>query len=285
MKTRKYNIYDYLRHIRGRVSGGNYGGGYYVDNNAAMRFNDWFYMSNGVLHCRYPFAGDSEVSAYQATDSSTFQEQIYSYIDETQVENTSIMEAKINQSKVEQIANSSLMEARLKTEIAQNSSTLEDRIKSYIEQYYISKPVVLYETDGSTGLIGVNNNQLGYNWQLENYDFTPYKYLKCYFKEADYKISSNSLTPAMIIELPLDEAVLDKSDNSTTDKTTPCDIYVAGGTAVSPSDQNQIYTILVAVDSTKTKFQVVCQNIIYGTTYTNVNNNGRYCYKIIGCFD
>ena len=155
---------------------------------------------------------------------------------------------------------------------------------TYLSQNYVRKPDILYETDGTTGLLGVNNNELGENWQLENYDFTPYKYLKCYIKVADYKTSSNSLTPAMVIELPLDAASKAKADNSTI-QGTPCDMYIAGGTAVSPSDQNQIFSALVAVDTTKTKFQVVCENRIYGTAQTNVNDNGRYCYKIEGCYD
>lgn len=142
----------------------------------------------------------------------------------------------------------------------------------------VSKPIVLYETDGTTGLLGVNNNTLGNNWQLENYDFTPYKYLRCYLKMANLATNSNALTPAMIIELPLDDA--SKATGSGN-----CDMYVAGHTAVSPSNQNQVYTVLVAVDSTKTKFQVVCENRLYGTVQTNVNSDGRYLYRIEGCFD
>ena len=142
----------------------------------------------------------------------------------------------------------------------------------------VSKPIVLYETDGTTGLLGVNNNTLGNNWQLENYDFSPYKYLRCYLKMANLATNSNALTPAMIIELPLDDASKAMGSGN-------CDMYVAGHTAVSPSNQNQVYTVLVAVDSTKTKFQVVCENRLYGTVQTNVNSDGRYLYRIEGCFD
>ena len=69
-------------------------------------------------------------------------------------------------------------------------------------------------------------------------------------------MTSNALTPAMIIEVPLDEAALAKSagDSTTLSPKTPCDIYVAGGAACNPSDQNRVFNVLVAVDSTKTKF-------------------------------
>ena len=75
----------------------------------------------------------------------------------------------------------------------------------YVQQHFIRKPDVLYETDGTTGLLGINNNSLSTNWQLENMNFTPYKYLKCYFKNSDYEQTSNYLTSALVIILPLDE--------------------------------------------------------------------------------
>lgn len=159
-------------------------------------------------------------------------------------------------------------------------------LKEYIDSNFAKMPVVLYETDGTTGLLGVNNNELGYNWQLENQDFTPYKFLRCYIKEADMSITGNALTPSMVIDLPLDVAALAKSANDSTalNPLTPCDIYVAGAAACNPSDQNRVFNVLVAVDSTKTKFQVVCENSLYGTAQTNRNTDGRYCYKIEGYY-
>lgn len=157
------------------------------------------------------------------------------------------------------------------------------------QEEFARKPLVLYETDGTSGLLGVNSNELGYNWQLSGYNFTPYKFLRCYIKVADYNIENNRLTPAMVIDLPLDNASMAQVNrasglDSGTGKP-PCDMYIAGGTAVSPSDQNQIFTVLCAVDSTKTKFQVVCENRIYGTAQVNVNDGGRFLYKIEGCYD
>lgn len=151
---------------------------------------------------------------------------------------------------------------------------------------FVMTPDVLYETDGTTGILGVNNNALGENWQLTGYDFTPYKYLRCHFKMADMSDSSNALTPAMVVHLPLDAAVTAKAanDSTTLSPKDPCTMYIAGAAAPNPSDQNRVFTVLVAVDTTKTKLQVVCENSLYGTAQTNRNTDGRYLYKIEGCY-
>ena len=148
---------------------------------------------------------------------------------------------------------------------------------------FVSKPVVLYQTDGTTGLLGVNASQIGENWQLENYDFTPYKYLRCYFKMSNSAITSADLTPSMIVELPLDSE--SKSPSS--------GMYIAGGISPNPSNPTNAFSVLVAVDSTKTKLQVINQIMYdeyryddaYGNSETDANSKGRYLYKIEGCFD
>lgn len=160
---------------------------------------------------------------------------------------------------------------------------------AYIQQNYVRRPHVIYETNGTTGLLGVNSSTIGDNWQLTGYDFSPYKYLRCYFKESDFDKTSNYLTPSVIIELPLDAASLSKSNNSTAisgHSSYPAnDVYLAGANVTNPNDQNVELTIIVAVDSTKTKFQVICQNSLYGTTKGDRNTDGRYLYKIEGCYD
>jgi len=156
---------------------------------------------------------------------------------------------------------------------------------------FVSRPVVLYQTDGTTGLLGVNEDELGNDWQLENYDFTPYKYLRCYFKMGNFSTTNPNLTPSMVIELPLESA--SKSKSAPSGDGQACDMYVAGGVAPNPSDPTTVLSVLVAVDSTKTKFQVVYQNMYDGWQYddnysnspTEANNNGRFLYKIEGCFD
>lgn len=53
----------------GSSSGGSSGGG-------SSATNDWFYMdTDSIVHCKYDFAGDGEVSAY--SDSSTGPSTLY----------------------------------------------------------------------------------------------------------------------------------------------------------------------------------------------------------------
>ena len=160
---------------------------------------------------------------------------------------------------------------------------------------FVSKPVVLYQTDGTTGLLGVNPSQLGNDWQLENYDFSPYKYLRCYFKMGNFSTNGVELTPSMVVELPLDIESKSKSagDSTQEEPKTACDMYIAGGMSPNPSDPSNAFSVLVAVDSAKTKFQVINQMMYdeyqydntYGNSETPANNNGRFLYKIEGCYD
>lgn len=160
-----------------------------------------------------------------------------------------------------------------------------EKLPEIMDSKYTRKPVVLYETDGTSGLLGVNAGTLGENWQLTGYDFTPYSYLKCFIKASDYSTTSNYLTPSLVIELPLDDASRSKSVNDTiTSGKVPCNMYLAGGSATNPNDRNVSLNAIVAVDTTKTKFQVVSVHSIYGTAQGDRNNNGRYLYKIEGHF-
>lgn len=150
---------------------------------------------------------------------------------------------------------------------------------------FARKPVTLWETDGTTGLLGNNDGTPGENWQLTGLDMTPYKYIKCYFKISDFKTSSNYLTPALVVTIPLDAASRAQKDNTAISPSVPCDMYIGGVNSTNPSDRNVSFCILAAVDTTKTKFQVISQHSIYGTALGGRNDNGRYCYKIEGYFD
>ena len=264
---------------QGYGSGGSVGSGtsQVIVNNSSV--NDWFYFNENEnsVHCRYTLGSDYDVFAFglDASGSSGGGGSC----------NCSVIDNLLSDSST---ACLSANQGRILSEMIDDIPVVDvSSLYVQITQNFSRKPVVLYETDGTTGLLGVNANQLGYNWQLEDYDFSPYQYLRCYIKMADQSISSNALTPAMIIELPLDQAVLAKSANDSTSISpkTPCDIYVAGGSACNPSDQNSVFNVLVAVDITKTKFQVVCENSLYGTAQTNRNTDGRYLYKIEGCYD
>ena len=134
--------------------------------------------------------------------------------------------------------------------------------------YLQSNPVVVYETDGTTGLLGHNQNTVEGYWQLENLDLSAYKYLRCYF--AGGTASGDATTPAVIVEIPLDTAAIGPSG------------YIGSIMTTLPFNRNREYLVSCAVDSTKTKFQVIHQNTLWDITASDANNNGRYLYKIEG---
>lgn len=135
--------------------------------------------------------------------------------------------------------------------------------------YLQTNPVVLYETDGTTGLLGHNQDDYATRWQLENLDMTPYRYIKCYFK-ASSLTAATGYTPAVVVEIPLDEAAMGSTS------------YFGGQMVPLPFNRNRQYLVSCAVDGTKTKFQVVHQNTLWDVTTSDANNNGRYLYKIEG---
>lgn len=147
---------------------------------------------------------------------------------------------------------------------------------AWVIENFQKKPVVLYETDGKTGLLGINDNTMSLTtWQLENLDFSPYKYVIAYFKQADRDFStlqSNYVTPSTMVFIPLDDASKSSGYNA----------YIGGTNTTNPNDRNVHFCVLAAIDETKTKFKVVSEHSIYGTTLGGRNDNGRYCYKIEG---
>ena len=138
------------------------------------------------------------------------------------------------------------------------------------------KPVTIYETDGSTGLSGVNSNTMDLNtWQLENLDFSPYKYVIAYFKQANLAASSTYATPSVMCHIPLDDA----------SKSTQYNAYIGGAGATNMNDRDIHFQVLCAIDSTKTKFKVLSEHSVAGTVLGERNGDGRYCYKIVGYYE
>lgn len=135
--------------------------------------------------------------------------------------------------------------------------------------YLQTNPVVLYETDGTTGLLGHNQNDYANRWQLENLDMTPYSFIRCYFK-CSTTTDATGYTPAVVVEVPLDTAAMGTT------------IYCGGQMVPLPFNRNREYLVSCAVDGTKTKFQVIHQNTLWDVTTSDANNGGRYLYKIEG---
>ena len=142
-------------------------------------------------------------------------------------------------------------------------------------QNNVQKPTVIYETDGTTGLYGLNNNSINTNaWQLENLDFSGYTYVRCYFKPSNNAIDNNRLSAGMVVDIPLHASAACSSG-----------IYLGAAASVFPNDRNLQLHVVCAIDSTKTKFQVVTQHSMYGTTVVSKSEDGRYCYRIEGHYD
>lgn len=143
----------------------------------------------------------------------------------------------------------------------------------YVKDNFVRKPVVLYQTDGTSGLLGANNGTMDLTtWQLENLDFSPYKYVMAYFKQADLAANSLTATPAVTVCIVLDDASLSSQYSA----------YIGGGGATNMNDRDIHFCVLCAIDSTKTKFKVLSEHSIAGTILGERNVNGRYCYKIEG---
>lgn len=135
----------------------------------------------------------------------------------------------------------------------------------------LRKPDVLYETDGTTGLLGHNQSSFANLWQLESLDMTPYKYIKAYIK-CSATGDSSTYTSAIVVTVPLDPAAMGPT------------AYMGSAMAPLPFNRNRQFLVTCAVDSTKTKFQVVHENTLWDITTSDANDNGRYCYKIEGWY-
>ena len=147
-----------------------------------------------------------------------------------------------------------------------------------IPMEFVRKPDVLYETDGTTGLLGINADMDTTTWQLTDLDFTPYKYVTAYIKQANLPLTGTDhlyATPSVVVTIPLDAA----------SRSTRYDAYVGAGAGTNMQDRDVHFAVLCAIDSTKTKFKVLAETSIAGTISGDRNTNGRYCYKIVGYYD
>ena len=97
------------------------------------------------------------------------------------------------------------------------------------------------------------------------------EYIKAYIKCAATGDSS-TYTSAIVVTVPLDPAAMGPT------------AYMGSAMAPLPFNRNRQFLVSCAVDSTKTKFQVVHENTIWDVTTSDANDKGRYCYKIEGWY-
>lgn len=138
---------------------------------------------------------------------------------------------------------------------------------------FMRKPVVIWETDGTTGLAGLGTNLSSSfsNWQLTDLDFSPFRRIKVHAKSAG--TSNANFEPAKVLEILLDSR-----------GASPSGFYVGSMLFQNPNDANRLGTMTCAVSADKTSFAVTRMNSLYGTAATT-NNNGGHVYLIEGYYD
>ncbi len=174
----------------------------------------------------------------------------------------------------------------LNSRVTDLSSSFDTRISQIVAASggldpadFAGAPTIVYQTDGTTGLVGVNFytgsegtvSSPAFDdtaWQLENLDLSNFDRIECYFK-------NSSTNPATIVTVILDSAAAGSG----------ADTY--SGTSMCPRitfSGRQVYEVEVAVDTSKTKLQVPYQFRVdtNNSTYTDASSDGNYLYKIVG---
>ena len=159
--------------------------------------------------------------------------------------------------------------AKTPSEIYYGTGEPDSSLGNNGDVYFQVNPGVLYETNGTTGLLGHNQSDYAGNWQLEDLDLTPYRFIRCYFRSST-STDATAYTPAVVVEVPLETAAMGTN------------IYAGSQVVALPFDRSKQYLISCAVDNTKTKFQVIHQNILSNNSVSDANSGGRYLYKIEG---
>ena len=137
-------------------------------------------------------------------------------------------------------------------------------------------PHIIYQTDGTTGLLGVNSDWTANSgWQLSSLDMTPYKRLKFYIRmgEPTGAGAVNRLNPSQVIEMTLD---------SRSTSTTGGGEFIASAVSQNPADRNVLFITTAVVSSDKTKVKIQTENSLYGTALGGRNDSSRFCYLIEG---
>lgn len=155
-----------------------------------------------------------------------------------------------------------------------NSSVLYPTTSAVYDQF-IRKPEVIWQTDGSTGLLALETDLTANPaWQLTGLDFSPYTYIKIYAKGGKSATDASN-EPSKIIEMNLDPISANAGYGH----------YVGTIMFQNFNDRNRIGTIACVVSSDKTKFLVLRMTSLYGTAASSNNGTNSYVYKIKGYFD
>lgn len=141
-----------------------------------------------------------------------------------------------------------------------------------------NKPVVVYETDGTTGLLGLQSNiSDSPAWQLTGLNLSPFKRIKIYTKcsQKNGITPSASTTSAMVLEMTLDSRAGGPYSGH----------FVGSVVSQNPNDANRLATLTCAVSADKTSFAVLRMNTLYGTAATSNNDVNGYVFLIEGYYN
>lgn len=146
----------------------------------------------------------------------------------------------------------------------------------YLAQNYIRKPDVIYQYEsGMTKIYGQGSSSITTTWDLTDLDLSPYKYIKVFIKGGDGNDSDSGMTSPIIVTIPLDSGII--SGGAT--------YYSGAGITAGINNHNRMWITFCAVDSTKTKFQLVRTISLYGAAGTDASDHGRFLYRIEGWYD
>lgn len=141
------------------------------------------------------------------------------------------------------------------------------------------KPVVVWESNDPTQYLkGIQANiSASPAWQLTNLNMTPFKRIKIYScaGQATGATASSSTTPAMVLEMSLDERASISAYGGN---------FVGSVISQKPNNDNRLATLTCAVSADKTKFVVLRQTNLYGTASTNNNDVNANVFKIEGYY-
>ena len=91
----------------------------------------------------------------------------------------------------------------------------------------------------------------------------------------DFSSNNSYYTQAVYVDVLLDDISINQNSPA----------YIGISTTILPNNKNRSYSVMAAVDKTKTKLQLIYQTTLWDVSVSDANNNGRYCYKIEGYFN
>ena len=153
------------------------------------------------------------------------------------------------------------------TDVEKVSASALTELHDAIELF---KPVLIYS--GNPGFYAINSSALT-TWQVEGLDLSEFKYIRFYIKASNIGFNdSNNFTAPMYVDVILDPEA----------KSSQYDAYLGVTSNICAGNRNRSFTTVAAVDSTKTKVQLLYQTSLWDVTVSSAASDGRYCYKIEG---